>query len=157
MQSSCAVLYCRMWSGDSAIFCFAHYLKNGTILRGEGKSFWTRNAISFPLQSLLEPFLILRRNELDMIINLYRSLCKVLSLTSNFNENWIFSADFQNTHLMSNFMKIRPVRAELFHADGQTSVAFQSFAKTPKNRYCGADKSLARPGRKQANVSIRMA
>ena len=31
-------------------------------------------------------------------------------------------------------------------------VAFQNYAKTPKNRYRGADKSLARPGRKQANV-----
>ena len=39
---------------------------------------------------------------------------------------------------MSNFMKIRPVGAELFHADRQTDmtkliVAFRNFAKAPKN------------------------
>jgi len=42
---------------------------------------------------------------------------------------------------MSNFLKIRPVGAELFHADGQTDgrenitklvVAFHTFSKTPK-------------------------
>jgi len=83
-------------------------------------------------------------------------------LLSYFKENWIFSADFRNSLLIPNFMKIRPAGAELFHADRWTditmlTVAFQSFAKTSKNRYRGADKSLARPGRKQANVSVRMA
>jgi hypothetical protein len=39
---------------------------------------------------------------------------------------------------MSNFMKIRPVGAELFHADGQTGmtniiVGFRNFAKAPKD------------------------
>jgi hypothetical protein len=39
---------------------------------------------------------------------------------------------------MSNLMKIRPLGAELFHADGQTDmtkliVAFRNFAKAPKN------------------------
>jgi hypothetical protein len=42
---------------------------------------------------------------------------------------------------MSNFMKIRPVGAELFHADGRTDTArhdevnsrFRNFAKAPKN------------------------
>jgi len=41
---------------------------------------------------------------------------------------------------MSNFTKIRPVVAELFHADGQTDmttliVAFRNCAKAPKNGY----------------------
>jgi hypothetical protein len=39
--------------------------------------------------------------------------------TRYFNENWIFSTDFLKTQI-SNFMKIRPVRAELFHVDGKT-------------------------------------
>jgi hypothetical protein len=42
----------------------------------------------------------------------------------------------KNTHTISNFMKIRPVGAELFHADGQTDttkliVTFRNFANTP--------------------------
>jgi hypothetical protein len=40
---------------------------------------------------------------------------------------------------MSNFMKDRPVGAELFHADGQTDMkkltgGFRNFANTPKNQ-----------------------
>jgi hypothetical protein len=43
---------------------------------------------------------------------------------------------FENTQ-MSNFMKLRPVAAELFHADRRTdmmklTVAFRYFAKAPK-------------------------
>ena len=39
---------------------------------------------------------------------------------------------------MSNFMKIRPVGAELFHADGRTykaklTAAFRNFAKAHEN------------------------
>jgi len=41
---------------------------------------------------------------------------------------------------MSNFTQIRPVGAELFHADGQTdmpklTVTFRNFGKAPKNGY----------------------
>ena len=41
---------------------------------------------------------------------------------------------------VSNFIKIRPVGTELFHADGQTDmtkliVAFRNFAKAPKKFY----------------------
>jgi hypothetical protein len=50
----------------------------------------------------------------------------------------IFEKNFQ----IWNFMKIRPVGAELFHADGQTDmtkliVAFRYFANAPKN-FAGA-------------------
>ena len=43
----------------------------------------------------------------------------------------------KNTHI-SNFMKVRPVEAELFHADRQTDVtkittAFSDSADAPKN------------------------
>jgi hypothetical protein len=43
----------------------------------------------------------------------------------------------QNTQI-SNFMKIRPVGGELFHADGQTeitklTVAFRNFVNAPNN------------------------
>jgi len=47
---------------------------------------------------------------------------------------------FKNTQI-SNFMKIRPVGAEVFHADGQTDVtklliAFSNFANAPKHWIC---------------------
>jgi len=40
---------------------------------------------------------------------------------------------------MSNFIKLRPVGAELFHADGQTDMtklilAFRTFANVPKTK-----------------------
>jgi hypothetical protein len=38
----------------------------------------------------------------------------------HFKEDWIFSTDFSKMSQISNFMKIRPVGAELFHADGWT-------------------------------------
>jgi len=51
---------------------------------------------------------------------------------SDFNETSIFSAYFRKHTQISNFMKILPVRVELFHADGRTymtklMVAFRNF------------------------------
>jgi hypothetical protein len=42
----------------------------------------------FFLQLLSETFLILRRIQRDIIINVHRSLCKVPLLLSDFNETW---------------------------------------------------------------------
>jgi hypothetical protein len=39
-------------------------------------------------------------------------------LLSEFNETWIFSTDLKK--FQTNFMKIRHVGAEFFHADGRT-------------------------------------
>ena len=55
-----------------------------------------------------------------------------------------YSLRFSKNPRTSNFMKIRPVGAELFHMDGRTDretgmtkliVAFRNFVKAPKNRY----------------------
>ena len=45
---------------------------------------------------------------------------KYLLLVSDFSETWMFSIDFQKNTQISNFMKIRPVGAELFHAGRRT-------------------------------------
>ena len=66
-----------------------------------------------------EIFLILRRNERHMIENLHWLSCKVLVILSDFNENCFLDRFSKNTQI-SNFMKIRPMGAELFHADRLT-------------------------------------
>jgi hypothetical protein len=58
---------------------------------------------------------------------------------SDFNETWIFFDEFSKKTQVSNFVKIRPVTAELFHADGRGDmniiVAFRNFANAPKKWY----------------------
>jgi hypothetical protein len=59
-------------------------------------------------------------------------------LLSDFNETWNFLDRFWNNPQISNFIKPRPVGAELFHPDGQTdmaklTVAFRNFSKAHKN------------------------
>ena len=56
----------------------------------------------------------------------------------DFNETLIFLTEFRKNTRISNFIKIHPVRAELFHADGRTdmtklTIAFRNFANAPKN------------------------
>jgi hypothetical protein len=59
----------------------------------------------------------------------------------NFNEFWIFFTVFLKNTQISHFIKIRPVGAELFHANGPTNrrtdmmkltVAFRNFENAPK-------------------------
>jgi hypothetical protein len=99
------------------------------------KMFW------FPLQISSETFLILRRNERDMITNVYWSSCEVPVILVRFCWNLNFLDIFSKNTQMSNLIKIRPVWAELFHADEQTDrqteltkliVVFRNFANTPK-------------------------
>jgi hypothetical protein len=45
-----------------------------------------------------------------------RFYVKYQLLLLDFNDTWIFSTDFSKMAQISNFIKIRPLRAELFHA-----------------------------------------
>jgi hypothetical protein len=65
-------------------------------------------------------FLILKRNERDMIKNLYWSSCKLHVILVRFEWNFNFLDRFSKNTQISNLVQIRPVRAELFHADGRT-------------------------------------
>jgi hypothetical protein len=87
----------------------------------------------FSLKCFSVTFLILRRIQRDIAINLYRSSCKVPGILMKLE----FSRHVFEKHSISNFMMIRPVRAELFHADRRRDmmmliVAFLSFANAPK-------------------------
>jgi hypothetical protein len=48
------------------------------------------------------------------------SSCKVPVIILRFSSNLAFLDRFSKTPQMSNFIKLRPLGAELFHADGQT-------------------------------------
>jgi hypothetical protein len=52
--------------------------------------------------------------------NVYRSSCKVTHILVKFQRNCNFLNIFKKTAQISNFIKIYPVGAELFHADGRT-------------------------------------
>ena len=66
--------YCHLWP-VRLYNIFPHYLINGTIF---GKKLLNIKCVFwFSLQILSETFLILRRIQCDIIINVYRSSCKV--------------------------------------------------------------------------------
>ena len=70
---------------------------------------------------LTETFLALRRIQRDIITNVHRSPCEVPIILVRLQRNLIFLNRYskKNTQI-SNFKKIRPEEAELFHADRQT-------------------------------------
>ena len=73
----------------------------------------------FCLLLLAEIQLILKRIARD-IINVHRSSCKVHVTLVRFQFNLNFTDRSSKNTQISNFMKIRPVRVEIFHTDGQT-------------------------------------
>jgi hypothetical protein len=75
-----------------------------------------------------------------MVVNLKTSSCKVFVIIVGFKKkkNLHFLNRFSTKAQISNFIKIRPVEAELFHTDRQTdmtklTVAFRNFANAHKN------------------------
>jgi len=71
-----------------------------------------------------------------MIIHVYWCACNVPLFLQVFMK-FEFSHRFSKNTQISNLMKVRPLGAELFHADGQTDmtkliVACHSFANCPK-------------------------
>jgi hypothetical protein len=112
-----------------------HYLIHATIF--EKKFPNTKGVFWFSLQPLSETFLILRRNERDIIKNVFCSSCKVTLILVRIQWNLNIFDRFSKNSEISNFMTIRTVGDELFHADRRTDmrkviVAFRNFANEPK-------------------------
>jgi hypothetical protein len=65
-----------------------------------------------------------------------RLYVKYPSFLSDFNETWILATDFKKNLMYKNFIKILPVGAELFHADGRTDryneANSRDYASAPK-------------------------
>ena len=73
-------------------------------------------------QLLPEIFLILERSQRDTVINAHRSARTVSVILVRFSHNLNFLDRFSKNNQISNFTKIRPVGAEVFHADGRTDM-----------------------------------
>ena len=77
-----------------------------------------------------------KKNSGRWIINVRRSSCKVPVVLVGFLWNLNFLDRLSQNTQISNFTHIRPVGAELFHADGRTEMkliaALRNYAKTRK-------------------------
>jgi hypothetical protein len=67
---------------------------------------------------------------------------------SDVHETRIFLEEFSKNTQISNFMKILPVEAELFHADGQTGmarliVAIRNCVNQPQKTFMAALKCMS--------------
>jgi hypothetical protein len=99
---------------------------------------------------LFETFLVLRRIERDIVINVLRSSHTAPIILVRFEQNLNYLHKFLKCIKIQNFMNISSVGAGSFHADRRTDrqrdretdrwiyktkliVAFRNFAKAPKN------------------------
>ena len=76
--------------------------------------------IKHGLDCRYEIFLILRRLDRDMILNVHTYLCRMPVILVRFSLNWNFPDTSSTNTQISNFFKFRPVGDELQYADGQT-------------------------------------
>ena len=104
--------------------------------------FLTQNAyFDLLLQLLSKTYLTQRRIRRDIITNVRKFSCEVPVLLVRVLYNFTYLDRFAKNTQIPNFTEIRPVGAELYHADGQTDgqadttkliVVFSNFANAPK-------------------------
>ena len=115
----------HLWLGRLSLVS-THYLIKYTFFGGVrggcgvGNCWIWNMCLDFSLQILSETYLIIRRTEWDIIMNVCRASCKVPLVLSNCNETWILWPDFGKNTEISNYKKICAVGAELCHADRWT-------------------------------------
>ena len=114
MQFTSSLLRYFVMDGLSGSAIFIHIIYYAARFLGK-KLPNIKRVFCFSLQILSATFLFLRRIQ-RMLSLMYGGLyAKFPLFLSDVNESWIFWTDFG-----TNFMKIRPVEAELCHADGRT-------------------------------------
>ena len=79
-----------------------------------------KSVFLYSLKILCVKFLILRSTERDLVKNVHRSSYKVPVILVRFYWNLNFLDNLSKKTRISNFMEIRPVGAELLHADRRT-------------------------------------
>ena len=119
MRCACAILSYVACLALPYFSTFSH--KRHDFLRKK-KLLNTKCVFWFSLQLLSETFLVLRRTERDVIKKVNTSSSKVPFILVRFLSNFNFLDSFSKNCQISNFMKIRPEEAELFHADGWTDM-----------------------------------
>jgi hypothetical protein len=138
MQPACVMFYCFLWPVQLCSI-FLHYLK---MLRFSKISFEQIMCVLNFSTIFFRTFPILRRNGGDKFKNVYESSCEVPNVLVRFYWNFNFQDRCSKNIQTANFMIIRPLGAQLFHArrDGQSDtdmtkliVAFPNFANAPKN------------------------
>ena len=122
------MLFCHLWL-VWLYHTFPHRLRNGTIV---GKK-----VIAYKMCVLIASQLLSDIVHIIRILQVHRSSCRVPVILVRLHWYSKFLDRFYKNSQRWNFMKIRPMGAELSHADGQTDmtkviVAFRNLANVPK-------------------------
>jgi hypothetical protein len=138
MQSVCAWIYCHLWLVwlNNVL---PHFLVNGTILETNVTAQNIRISISST------PFVWNISHSKKNSARYYHACTQVFKKSTRYScqilmkpvFTWISSTNFKKI-LISNLMKICPVKAEVLREDGRTdttklTVAFRNFARAPNN------------------------
>jgi hypothetical protein len=128
MQCACATL--------SSVACPASQYFYGTIFEQE---LWIVKCVFwFSVQLFFKKiFLILRRTEHDVVINVHRSAVKYAFFLSDFNETWILSIDFRKIFKYQiSWKSVQWEPSCSMRTDmAKPTVAFRNFTNAPEN--CG--------------------